>query len=411
MLTRRQFLKLSATFLGSAFATACARTIGVPTASDPTAIPTVTVTASSTATVTATATSTTTATPTLTRTLTSSPIPTRTATATPRPADFVTIRGDQFFYRGVRFPINGFNYYPQRHPWKTFNLGEWEPDVTEQEMKIATALGANTVRMFVDFNYSLVGSLIQAPFDVNALVPNQNYLANVREFIEIADRLKLKVQFTLFDSMSWNLYQPENFWIVETYLRTLIPMFANDPRIMCWDLQNEPDRAIRTLGANIVIPFFQRVSQLIRQLDPRQLQTIGWIDRARAQYFPDLDPYLDFWCFHFYDQAANLPDLVKFYKTRTTKPVLLQEFGLPTGPAFDNSNTEADQAAHYTSVLTTLDENKMCGSVFWCLNDYPIGLAGNPPLQTDHPENHFGVLRLDYSEKPVTRVLRSFWLR
>jgi endo-1,4-beta-mannosidase len=101
---------------------------------------------------------------------------------------------------------------------------------------------------------------------------------------------------------------------------------------------------------------------------------------------------------------------VKLYKSKTTKPVLLQEYGLATGgPGPDGANTEQDQAAHYDSVLKTLDENKMCGSVFWCLNDFPVGLAGNPPLQTDHPENHFGVFRLDYSEKPVARVLRSYW--
>ena len=266
--------------------------------------------------------------------------------------------------------------------------------------------------MFIDFNYSLTGTKIDAPPTSVGLIPHRQYLANVREFIDIAGRLNLPVQFTLFDSMFWDLYQPQNFWMIETYLYALIPQFANDPRIMCWDLQNEPDRAIRTIGAETVIPFFQRVSKLIRQFDPRQLQTIGWIGRERSKYFPDLDKYLDFWCFHFYDKAANLPDLVKFYKTQTTKPVMLQEFGLPTGgPGPEGQNSEADQANHYDSVLKTLDENQMCGSVLWCLNDYPIGLAGDPPIQTDHPENHFGVLRLDYSEKPVAQILRKYWRR
>lgn len=52
----------------------------------------------------------------------------------------------------------------------------------------------------------------------------------------------------------------------------------------------------------------------------------------------------------------------------------------------------------------------MCGSVLWCLNDFPVGLAGNPPIKTDSPENHFGLLRLDYSEKPVCNEIRDFWL-
>ena len=45
----------------------------------------------------------------------------------------------------------------------------------------------------------------------------------------------------------------------------------------------------------------------------------------------NLDRYLDFWCFHFYDQASALNSLVVFYKGKTTKPVMLQEYGLATG--------------------------------------------------------------------------------
>ncbi len=383
---------------------ACAR--AVDTVAPATITPAPTATRTSTPTATATSTATPTSTPTVT------PSRTPTITATPRPADFVSVRGDQFFYRGARFPINGFNYYPRAHPWRTFNLGEWEPDVTEKELMLGVSLGANTVRIFIDFNASLTGTLTASLPDSIGVIPNRQYLAHVSEFIDLAGRLNLKVQFTLFDGMDWSFYQPEKFWLIETYLYVLISPFVNDPRIMCWDLQNEPDRAIRTVGADIIIPFFQRVSKTIRQLDPRQLQTIGWIGRDRSRYFPDLDKYLDYWCFHFYDKAANLPDLVKFYKTQTTKPVLLQEFGLPTGgPGSDGQNTETDQANHYDSVLKTLEENQMCGSVFWCLNDFPVGLAGNPPIQTDHPENHFGVLRLDYSEKPVTQILRKYWRR
>lgn len=101
---------------------------------------------------------------------------------------------------------------------------------------------------------------------------------------------------------------------------------------------------------------------------------------------------------------------MQFYKTQTKKPVMLQEFGLPTGgPGLDGQNTEQDQVTHYETVLATLEANNLCGSVFWCLNDFPIGLAGNPPLKTDSPENHYGVFRLDYSEKPVAALLRDFW--
>jgi len=402
MLSRRDFLKLLTVSLGSSMVAACDP--NAPTSTPTYTAPTATPSPTNTATPFPTATTTPTHTPTFT------PTPTVTPTATPRAEDFITTRGDQFYWRGQRFPIRGFNYYPRAHPWKTFNLGAWEPDVTERELRIGASLGANVVRVFIDFHASITGVQTprHVPADPNAVLPHPQYIANVREFLDIAARVNLKVMLTLLDGFDFEMYQPVNFPMVETYLRALIPQFARDPRIICWDLQNEPDRAIRTVGDSIVIPFFQRVSQIVRALDPQQLQTIGWIDRARAQYFPALDSYLDFFCFHYYDAVDRLDSLCKFYKTQTRKPILLQEFGLPTGGP-DNPFTENDQVIHYNAVMKIVRDHAMCGEVFWCLNDYPVGVAGNPPLPTDHRENHFGVLRLDYSEKPVTQIIRWYW--
>lgn len=325
------------------------------------------------------------------------------------PPEFVSVREGQFYYRGARFPIKGFNYYPRLHPWRTFNLGEWDARETECELGLGVSLGANTVRIFIDFESSLEAGMALERRD-SYLAPVGQYVANVRQLLDIAGRLGLKVIFTLFDGLDWSFYSPENQWVAEAYLKELVPPFANDPRILCWDLQNEPDRAIVLVGDGAVIPFFQRMAALIRRLAPKHMQTIGWIDRARGKYFPDLDNALDFWCFHFYDTPDRLNDIVGSYKTKTRKPVLLEEFGLATGgPGPDGQHTEDDQVGHYNAILTTLEENGMCGSVFWILTDFPVGLAGNPPLPNDSPENHFGIFRIDYTEKPVANEIRNFW--
>jgi endo-1,4-beta-mannosidase len=334
--------------------------------------------------------------------------PTPASPAPARAGEFVTVRGDQFVLGGERFPINGFNYYPRLHPWHTFNVGEWDAEAVERELRLGAGLGANVVRTFVDYPASLNTDPRRPPDVYFALLPQ--YIANLSAFIEIAGRLNLRVIVTLFDGADWDIYQPYSAWMAEEYLTQFISPFANDPRILGWDLQNEPDRAIRTVGAETVIPFFQRISAQIRRMDPHHLQTIGWIDRARGKYFSDLDRALDFWCFHFYDDVMRLGDLLAFYKSITTKPVLLEEFGLATGgPGPDGQHTELDQLAHYSIVYALLSGYGMCGSVFWTLVDFPKGLAGNPPLPEDSPENHFGVFRLDYSEKPVAQQIRYAW--
>jgi len=366
----------------------------------------------------------------------------------------VKVSGDQFTLRGERFPIKGFNYYPRLHPWRMFNIGEWDAPATERELRLAAGLGANVVRVFIDHPYSIGVKPLQyptlapasatspppptpasaspmpsqtptptpppappappqtpSPTPTLAFVPPMpEYIQNVREFLDIAGRLDLRVILTLFDSLDFAMYQPDNHWIAEEYLKQFIPAFVNDPRVFCWDLQNEPDKAIRTVGEQSVIPFFQRVSAQIRKMDPDHLQTIGWIDRARGRYFSALERYLDFWCFHFYDDVQRLGDLISFYKGVTNKPMLLEEFGLATGgPGADGQHTELDQSLHYSHVYALIEGYKLCGSVFWILLDFPQGLAGNPPTPDDSPENHYGIYRVDYGEKPVAGTVRNAW--
>ena len=407
MISRRKFLRFLAISLGSTLASACSRVIETPppTAAPARPSPSATSAASATAAPPSPSPS---RVPSTTPTATPLPSLTPTVTATPFPPELVKVEGDQFVLRGGRFPINGFNYYPRLHPWRTFNVGEWDSAGTERELQLAANLGANVVRTFVDYQFSLDTQRSRPPDVYFALIPQ--YVSNLREFINIAGRLNMRVIVTLFDSVDWSIYQPSSQWMAEEYLKQIIPHFVGDPRILCWDLQNEPDRAISSVGADVVIPFFKRVSSRIRQMDPNHLQTIGWIDRARAKYFADLDRYLDFWCFHFYDVIEHLSDLIAFYKGKTTKPVLLEEFGLATGgPGADGQHSELDQSLHFSQVFALMAGYNLCGSVFWTLTDFPQGLAGNPPTPDDSPENHYGVFRLDYSEKPAARAIRYAW--
>jgi endo-1,4-beta-mannosidase len=91
--------------------------------------------------------------------------------------------------------------------------------------------------------------------------------------------------------------------------------------------------------------------------------------------------------------------------------VLFSEFGNPecgkdaTAFACLNENEMAD---YCTSVLERLQRRGSLGALWWCWADYDRRLADLPPFDRAPHELHFGIVRMDGSEKPVAGALAAF---
>ncbi len=159
------------------------------------------------------------------------------------------------WYEKQPWPV-GADYIPrdainQLEMWQaaTFN-----PQEIDQELGWAQAIGMNTMRVFL---HDLLWQQDPAGFQ-----------QRINTFLTIANRHKIRPVFVLFDSC-WEPYpklgpqhppipgvhnsgwvqgpgmtalaDPTQYPRLEGYVKGVVGAFANDPRILAWDLWNEPD--------------------------------------------------------------------------------------------------------------------------------------------------------------------------
>ena len=120
------------------------------------------------------------------------------------------------------------------------------------------------------------------------------------------------------------------------------------------------------------------------------------------------------------------PFLTLFMKRLTggERPVLLQEFGLPTAgegkpgerrrdrnPGVDRElyhAGEEEAARYYQEVLEKCYEVGASGAYCWCYSDYSDKVSSTRPFDELEFERYFGVLRADGSPKPQAKAIKAF---
>ncbi|MBK9712344.1 MAG: cellulase family glycosylhydrolase [Kouleothrix sp.] len=315
-----------------------------------------------------------------------------------QPGGFIQASGAQLTRLGQPVVIKGVNYYPQWRPWSEMWTG-WDGAQAERELRLARdQLGVNVVRVMLPYNFERVRN---GDGKVNAKV-----IGRLRELAQVAGSLDMRVIVTLFDFShdfpdAGTAKAEEN----TTYLRALIPPFADDDRIMAWDLHNEPDHyeTWQDGDAQKVLGWLGRIADEVHALAPKQLVTVGmgqhsslWLAGPDGRRPID---YSDVVSMHTYDAGAVAREIDEL-RAHTPKPILIEEFGWPTGPTCVENYTEATQQRLYHEVLTAA-KDRTSGVVAWTLRDYD-------PARTkrwDSREEHFGLYRADGSLKPAAQEL------
>ncbi|WP_231463575.1 glycoside hydrolase family 2 TIM barrel-domain containing protein [Pedobacter sp. Leaf132] len=183
--------------------------------------------------------------------------------------------------------LTGANYIPANaiNQLEMWQADTFSPDIIDKELGWAEGIGFNTLRVFL---YSKAYK--QDP---------QGFLKRVDQFLTIADKHKITPMFVFFDDC-WNktsengkqpapktgihnsgwLQDPgdpaskeeANFADLEVYVKAVLTRFADDKRILLWDLYNEPGNSGKL---ETTIPLLNKTIEWARAVNPSQPISIG----------------------------------------------------------------------------------------------------------------------------------------
>ena len=253
-------------------------------------------------------------------------------------------------------PSNAIN---QLEMWQasTFDLA-----TIDRELGLAASIGMNAVRVYLH--------------DLLWLEDAAGFLDRIDAFLRAADSHGIRTMLVLFDSCwdpepslgpqpqplegvhnsGWvqspgmpTLQDPSQYGRLEAYVRGVVARFGHDPRVLAWDIWNEPDNgaevalcdpALLKAKADLVVPLMVAAFGWARDMDPVHPLTSGiWLGDWSA---PDLLSPIqraqtgnsDVISFHNYGIAADFAQRVNWLKTMG-RPLLCTEYmARPAGSTF-----------------------------------------------------------------------------
>ncbi|MGC4234414.1 MAG: cellulase family glycosylhydrolase [Niabella sp.] len=222
----------------------------------------------------------------------------------------------------------------------------------DKELGYAASLGMNTMRVYLH--------------DLVWQHDEQGFYERINKFLEIAGRHNIKIIFTLFDSC-WDPFpvpgkqrEPQPFvhnsgWVqspgqkvlkdstqypmLEKYVKAIVGKFANDDRIVMWDVWNEPDNMtgpsyekVETPDkVELVLPLLKKTFEWARTANPVQPLTSGvwagnWESDSTLKPIEKLQlEESDIISFHCYDDSATFAKKIKELQ-RYNKPLICTEY-------------------------------------------------------------------------------------
>ncbi len=339
--------------------------------------------------------------PTASRAATDCTTPTTLAVYEPSAAQhFISLQDGHFKLGDKPFLARGANYYPARYPWQRF-LTQVDLQTVTEELALMRSYGFNTLRVFLWNN-----ALFTCP-SLND-IPNPGAFARLDAVIKAAATQNFHLIVTLNDMPDFAavpLYT--NQTVVPAQTRFIINRYKDEPAILAWDLRNEGDI---DYGSNDVLlraafpredvlNWLSETSALARSLDANHLITAGWLHDSESTA-----PFVDFISFHHWTGADEMTTRIAEIRSKTDKPILLEEFGYST---FRYSLEE--QSSLITTVAQAAQSDKLLGWLVWTAFDFPLDATCVQPAcpSVDNAEHHFGLWNSNYTPKPVLESLRS----
>ncbi|MGA7747813.1 MAG: hypothetical protein WCC70_08970 [Candidatus Aquilonibacter sp.] len=343
----------------------------------------------------------------------------------------------------------GVNYWPGRsamYMWQRFDLGEIRADMAHIK-----ALGFDLVRFFLRW-------------DDFQPAPDRMDEAMLRRFDAVMQTISdagLRAMPTLFcGHMSgvnwlpaWSLdpntphgrfrtiahntispygigdfyHDPVLLDAQELFARAVGERARDHPALYAWDLGNEFSNLREPQTPEHAAAWSARLTQALVETSH------GWVTGGTHGEDVERDRHLrpstlaapwSIATMHGYSVYATFSrgkldtGVVPFYaqlmQSFSGKPLLFSEFGNPACPPGTSTVgafaclDEDEMSTYAQTVLERLHAIGTIGAMWWCWSDYAHALANVPPCDEAKHELHFGVIRVDGSERPVARTLSRF---
>jgi hypothetical protein len=248
----------------------------------------------------------------------------------------------------------GANFVPASaiNELEMWQADTWDPKRIDMELGWAEAIGMNTMRVF----------LHDLPWQQDA----EGFTKRIDEFLSIADRHHIKPMLVLFDSV-WDpdpklgkqreprpgvhnsgwlqspgaaaLKDPAQSPRLEAYVKGVVGKFGKDPRVLAWDIWNEPDNTNNNSYGDkepkdkvaLVLKLLPQAFAWARAAGPQQPLTSGvWKgDWSTDEKMSEMDrmqiALSDVVSFHSYDKPEELEKRIGFL-TRFNRPLLCTEY-------------------------------------------------------------------------------------
>ncbi|WP_417558683.1 glycoside hydrolase family 2 TIM barrel-domain containing protein [Mesoflavibacter zeaxanthinifaciens] len=286
--------------------------------------------------------------------------------------------------------IKGINYYPQANPWNMFG-DSFSKDTISKDFKIIKDAGLNSVRIFVQYD------------DFGKANVNPEKLNKLQQTLDAAEENKLKVVVTLFDF--YGDYSVLNWTLNQRHAETIVNAIKNHNALLAWDIKNEPNLDFESRGKDNVIAWLDSMIDLVKSVDSIHPVTIGWSNTKSATILKD---DVDIVSFHYYEDLDNLDTEIKTLKSKTDKPLVLQEFGLSSYSGFWNpfGASEEDQANYHKKAQSIIAKNNL-QFMSWTLYDFdkiPKEVVGRLPW-LKNTQKQFGFINNKNIKKPSYKYI------
>ena len=233
--------------------------------------------------------------------------------------------------------ITGANFIPSTaiNQLEMWQEDTFDPETIDRELGYAEEVGFNTMRVYL---HSLAYK-----------ADKKGFKERVERYLDIADKHGIKTMFVFFDDV-WGANpkigkQPEpvpgthnSGWIqdpgypesvemadskeLKNYVQDIMRTYANDDRVLLWDLYNEPGNNAKEAKS---LPLLRNVFKWAREVNPSQPLSVGlwnW-DLEKLNEFQALNS--DIITYHSYDDPETHQRIIDLLQSHG-RPMIATEY-------------------------------------------------------------------------------------